>query len=176
VVDRFVGRDKCDAGAAGRGSQVAPRSSPCCQGDYGSHQDGGYDECGFGDFAAKGDVYTVLTAGHVVSKPQGVFTIKTVDGQMHRAIAGSVRLPESKLDLAVLKFRSSNKYTLVKIGTSNTLEELSPVYVAGYPAESTDNGKVVIEDETFTVTEGKVTGKATKGNEKGYSLIYSNIT
>jgi tetratricopeptide (TPR) repeat protein len=124
----------------------------------------------------QGDVYTVLTAGHVVSKPQGVFTIKTADGQVHRAIAGSVRLPGSKLDLAVLKFRSSNKYTLVKIGTSNTLEELSPIYVAGYPAESTDNGKVVIEGETFTVTEGKVTGKATKGNEKGYSLIYSNIT
>jgi tetratricopeptide (TPR) repeat protein len=124
----------------------------------------------------QGDVYTVLTAGHVVSKPQGVFTIKTVDGQVHRAIAGSVRLPGSKLDLAVLKFRSSNKYTLVKIGTSNTLEELSPVYVAGFPAESTANGEVVIEGETFTVTEGKVTGKATKGNEKGYSLIYSNIT
>jgi tetratricopeptide (TPR) repeat protein len=124
----------------------------------------------------QGDVYTVLTAGHVVSKPQGVFTIKTVDGQVHRAIAGSVRLPGSKLDLAVLKFRSSNKYTLVKIGTSNTLEELSPIYVAGFPAESTANGEVVIEGETFTVTEGKVTGKATKGNEKGYSLIYSNIT
>ncbi len=124
----------------------------------------------------QGDVYTVLTAGHVVSKPQGVFTLKTVDGQVHRAIAGSVRLPGSKLDLAVLKFRSSNQYTLVKIGTSNTLEELSPIYVAGFPAESTANGDVVIEGETFIVTEGKVTGKATKGNEKGYSLIYSNIT
>jgi hypothetical protein len=124
----------------------------------------------------QGDVYMVLTAGHVVSKPQGVFMIKTVDGQVHRAIAGSVRLPGSKLDLAVLKFRSSNKYTLVKIGTSNTLEELSPIYVAGFPAESKANGEVVIEGETFTVTEGKVTGKATKGNEKGYSLIYSNIT
>jgi tetratricopeptide (TPR) repeat protein len=124
----------------------------------------------------QGDVYTVLTAGHVVNQPQAVFTIKTVDGQVHQAIAGSVRLPGSKLDLAVLKFRSSNKYTLVKIGTSNTLEELSPIYVAGFPAESKANGEVVIEGETFTVTEGKVTGKATKGNEKGYSLIYSNIT
>jgi tetratricopeptide (TPR) repeat protein len=122
------------------------------------------------------DVYTVLTAGHVVNKPQGVVRIKTVDGQVHQAIAGSVRMPGSKLDLAVLKFRSSNKYTLVKIGTSNTLEELSPIYVAGFPAESTSRGEVVIEGETFTVTDGKVLGKATKGNEKGYSLIYSNIT
>jgi tetratricopeptide (TPR) repeat protein len=118
----------------------------------------------------------VLTAGHVVNKPQGVVRIKTVDGQVHQAIAGSVRMPGSKLDLAVLKFRSSNKYTLVKIGTSNTLEELSPIYVAGFPAESTSRGEVVIEGETFTVTDGKVLGKATKGNEKGYSLIYSNIT
>jgi S1-C subfamily serine protease len=124
----------------------------------------------------QGDVYTVLTAGHVVSKPQGVFTLKTVDGQVHRAIAGSVRLPGSKLDLAVLKFRSSNKYILVKIGTSNTLEELSPIYVAGFPAESTSRGEVVIEGETFIVTEGTVKGKGAKGNEKGYSLIYSNIT
>jgi tetratricopeptide (TPR) repeat protein/V8-like Glu-specific endopeptidase len=124
----------------------------------------------------QGDVYTVLTAGHVVNQPQAVFTIKTVDGQVHQAIAGSVRLPGSKLDLAVLKFRSSNQYTLVKIGTSNTLEELSPIYVAGFPAESTSKGEVVIEDQTFMVTEGKVTGKATKGNEKGYSLVYSNIT
>jgi Flp pilus assembly protein TadD len=124
----------------------------------------------------QGNVYTVLTAGHVVNQPQAVFTIKTVDGQVHQAIAGSVRLPGSKLDLAVLKFRSSNLYTLVKIGTSNTLEELSPIYVAGFPEESTSRGEVVIEDQTFMVTEGKVTGKATKGNEKGYSLIYSNIT
>jgi Flp pilus assembly protein TadD len=125
----------------------------------------------------QGDVYTVLTAGHVVSSLRGSFTIKTVDGQVHQAIVGSVRLPGSSLDLAVLKFRSKNNYTLVKIGTSNTLEELSPVYVAGFPAESTDvNNEVVIEGETFTVTEGKVTGKGAKGNAKGYSLIYSNIT
>jgi S1-C subfamily serine protease len=124
----------------------------------------------------QGDVYTVLTAGHVVSKPQDVFTIKTADGQVHRAIAGSVRWPGSKLDLAVLKFRSSNKYTLVKIGTSNTLEELSPIYVAGFPAESKANSKVVIEGETFIVTVGRVIGKGSKGNGKGYSLIYDNIT
>jgi tetratricopeptide (TPR) repeat protein len=137
----------------------------------------GTTEVGSGILLQKqGEVYTVLTAGHVVNKPGGSFTIKTVDGQVHQAIAGSVRLPGSKLDLAVLKFQSKNNYTLVKIGTSNTLAELSPVYVAGFPAESTSNKEVVIEGGTFIVTEGKVTGKGAKGNEKGYSLIYSNTT
>jgi tetratricopeptide (TPR) repeat protein len=118
----------------------------------------------------QGDVYTVLTAGHVVERGTA-FTLKTADGQVHQSITNSVKLSGNNIDLGVVKFRATKNYTLAKIGTSKSLEALSPIYVAGFP-EST----YAIAAGTINITEGKVIGNATKGNDKGYSLIYSNIT
>jgi tetratricopeptide (TPR) repeat protein len=118
----------------------------------------------------QGNVYTVLTAGHVVENGRA-FTIKTADGQIHRSIEKSIRSTGNKIDLGTVRFQSSKNYTLAKIGTSNSLEVLSPIYVAGFP-EST----YVLESGTLNVTRGEVIGNATNGNAQGYSLIYSNIT
>jgi tetratricopeptide (TPR) repeat protein len=118
----------------------------------------------------QGDVYTVLTAGHVVNRG-AAFTLKTTDGQIHKSIASSIKLSGNNIDLGVLKFRAPKNYTLAKVGTSNSLEALSPIYVAGFP-EST----YAIEAGVINITEGKVVGNATKGNANGYSLIYSNTT
>ncbi len=116
------------------------------------------------------NVYTVLTAGHVINSGDG-FLLTTSDGRIHQAVAGSVRLSGTNLDLAVLKFRSDNNYPLAKIGTSRSLEIGFPVYVAGFPKATK-----TIEAGTFNSTKGEVIGIANKGNSSGYSLIYSNIT
>jgi tetratricopeptide (TPR) repeat protein len=118
----------------------------------------------------EGDVYTVLTAGHVVNQGSE-FTLKTSDGQIHRSIPSSVKLARSDIDLGILKFKSTDKYALATIGRSSSLKELSPIYVAGFP-ESTYG----IKAGTINITEGRVIGNATKGNATGYSLIYSNNT
>jgi tetratricopeptide (TPR) repeat protein len=118
----------------------------------------------------QGDMYTILTAGHVAEKGAN-FTVKTADEKEHKSIAGSVRLTGNNIDLGVLRFRSSNKYTLAKIGTSNTLEAGAPIYVAGFPERT-----YAIDAGVFNFTDGRVIGNATKGNANGYSLIYSNIT
>lgn len=117
----------------------------------------------------QGDVYTVLTAGHVLKAETG-FTIKTADGKVHRAMANSVKLAKHGVDLGLLKFQSSNRYELVGIGSSNGLSIGSSVYVAGYPGESS-----VIESGKFNCTKGEIITK-TDGNSEGYSLVYSNIT
>ncbi len=117
----------------------------------------------------QGDVYTVLTAGHVLNVEPS-FTIKTADGKVHRAVANSVKLAKHEVDLGLLKFQSINRYELVGIGSSNSLSIGSSVYVAGYPGESS-----VIESGKFNCTKGEVITK-TDGNSKGYSLVYSNIT
>jgi tetratricopeptide (TPR) repeat protein len=118
----------------------------------------------------QGDVYTVLTAGHVVNRGTA-FTLKTADGQVHKSIANSVKLSGNNIDLGVVKFRAPKNYTLAKIGTSRSLEALSPIYVAGFP-EST----YAISAGTLNITRGEVVGNASRGNAKGYSLIYSNTT
>jgi tetratricopeptide (TPR) repeat protein len=131
----------------------------------------GSDRVGSGILLQKqGAVYTLLTAGHVVKSGKS-FTLKTTDGQVHKSITGSVSFSGNNIDLAVLKFRSNNNYTLAKIGTSNSLEPGFPVYVAGFPKPTR-----TIEAGTFNFTKGEVIGIATRGNEDGYSLIYSNIT
>jgi Trypsin-like peptidase domain len=118
------------------------------------------------------DVYTVLTAKHVVKSYENL-TIKTSDGTIHKFLSGSIRKSGNNLDLAILKFRSSKNYSLVNIGTSKTLQRGSTVYVAGFPSAVDET---VISTGLLNFTDGKVTGVAARGNDSGYSLIYGNQT
>jgi tetratricopeptide (TPR) repeat protein len=118
----------------------------------------------------QGDIYTVLTAAHVLRSGKK-FKITTADGRSYQSIEGSQRQANSNLDLAVLSFRSSNNYSLAKLGSSQTLSSGMPVYVAGFPAATT-----TINAGVFNFTKGEVSANASKANQKGYSLIYSNPT
>jgi tetratricopeptide (TPR) repeat protein len=129
----------------------------------------GADTRGSGILLQKqGDVYTVLTAGHVVAKGSS-FKITAFDGQVYSSI--SVRSAGDNLDLAIVKFRSSRNYAVASVGASSSLESGMEVYVAGFPAATSTIGNGV-----FNFTKGEVTGNATNPNSKGYSLIYNSIT
>jgi hypothetical protein len=112
----------------------------------------------------QGDVYTVITAAHVLSGGSS-FRLITPDGKVHQSL--SFKKANSNLDLAVVKFRSSNSYPLAEIGTSVSLESGSEIYVAGFPAATS-----TFDDGVFNFTRGEVTGNASKPNRSGYSLIY----
>jgi S1-C subfamily serine protease len=118
----------------------------------------------------QGDAYTVLTAEHVVDNGSA-FTLKTADGKVHQSIANSIKSSGNNIDLALLKFRSSNSYTLAKIGDSSSLELGASIYVGGFPAPTYAVGGGV-----FNFTEGRVIANASRINDRGYSLIYSNPT
>jgi tetratricopeptide (TPR) repeat protein len=116
----------------------------------------------------QGDVYTVITAAHVLSAGSS-FRLITPDGKVHQSL--SFKKANSNLDLAVVKFRSSNSYPLAEIGTSISLESGSEIYVAGFPAATS-----TFDDGVFNFTRGEVTGNASKPNRSGYSLIYNSVT
>jgi tetratricopeptide (TPR) repeat protein len=116
----------------------------------------------------QGDVYTVLTAAHVVREAKGLRVIAP-DGKIYPAI--SVKKAQSEIDLATIKFRSNHNYQIATIGTANLLESGSEVYVAGFPAV---NSKLL--DGVFNFTQGQVTGNASNPDSNGYSLIYNSIT
>jgi tetratricopeptide (TPR) repeat protein len=119
----------------------------------------------------QGDIYTVLTAAHVVQGSESM-TLKTSDGKVHQSLTGSIKQSANSLDLAILKFKSSKSYRLTKIGTSNNLKLGSIIYVAGFPEPT----YAVTEPGLLNLTKGEVIGKGNTGNARGYSLIYSNIT
>lgn len=116
----------------------------------------------------QGNVYTVLTVAHVVSKGSS-FNIKTPDNKIYKSF--SVIKAGNGLDLAVVKFRSNQKYKVAEIGNSKLLEIGSEVYVAGFP-EATD----AIRDGGLKFTPGYVTSDGNQPSGEGYSLIYSSIT
>ena len=119
----------------------------------------------------KDDLYTVLTAAHVV-KIGHSFTLTTaVDEQSYEVIANSVKRAVGDIDLAVVQFRSSRKYSVIKVGDSNKLEQGNDLYVVGFPVPTR-----TITESVFVFRKGDVTANSNKVFDRGYSLIYSNNT
>jgi len=123
---------------------------------------GGLDGKGSGVIIAKnGNTYTVLTANHVVKKA-GVYDVITYDGQKYR-IQESQTL--GKLDLALVRFTSSQNYPIAKIADSRTVKEGSTVYYAGFPAETTN------QPRNYRFIRADITGRSQ--NQEGYELSYN---
>ena len=114
--------------------------------------------------------YFVLTAGHVVDNiyPGEETNIQTHDGKIHSLNTDQITHFED-VDLALVTFTSDNDYPIPTIDTSAQVQELSQVYVAGYPLP----GNAM--RQKFHITTGNITGIDTF-NEQGYDLVYSNVT
>jgi S1-C subfamily serine protease len=121
----------------------------------------------------QGDVYTVLTAAHVVRAKNVAYTISTPDGKQYQLIGSSIRRPSVDIDLAVVKFRSSANYATAKLGNSKLLRQGMDVYMAGYPGATP-----VITKSLFLFKRGTVISNNNSNEviDSGYSLIYNNQT
>jgi tetratricopeptide (TPR) repeat protein len=122
-----------------------------------------------------GDVYTVLTAAHVVrGKMHEIITpdtITTPDGQQYKIIANSVRVYRGNVDLAVVKFRSYNNYRLAELDNSNITEKGAELYVAGFPVPTE-----VITKSVFVFREGRAIANGKRPSRDSYTLAYNNNT
>jgi S1-C subfamily serine protease len=81
----------------------------------------------------QGDVYTVLTAAHVVKAKNATYPIATPDGKQYRVSNSSIRRATVDIDLAVVEFRTVTNYPTAKLGNSNSLTEGMELYVGGFP-------------------------------------------
>ncbi|NCR74923.1 MAG: tetratricopeptide repeat protein [Microcystis aeruginosa K13-06] len=113
--------------------------------------------------AKNGQVYTVLTNAHVISRGEP-YRIQTPDGQVHPATLKQRGDSFQGNDLAVLEFQSADNYAIAPLGDSSTLKENDPVFGAGFP----------LEEDKFTFNEGKITLITFKPLAGGYQLGYSN--
>jgi S1-C subfamily serine protease len=119
----------------------------------------------------QGDLYTVLTAAHVVRRGTLLKLTTAIDNQVHQIVSGSLQRAKGDVDLAVAQFRSDKSYQVAKIGDSSLLESGMDVYVAGFPVPT-----LAITERVWVFREGKVTANSSKAFKDGYSLIYSNST
>ncbi|MTJ21988.1 trypsin-like serine protease [Dolichospermum sp. UHCC 0352] len=129
---------------------------------------GGLDGKGSGVIIAKnGNTYTVLTANHVVKKAgYGIYELITHDGQKY-PMENKAQIV-GKLDLALVRFTSSQNYPLAKIADSRTVKEGATVYNSGFPIPSISNSQQRIY---FFIT-AQITARG-RGENLGYDLFLS---
>jgi serine protease Do len=132
------------------------------------------------------NVYTVLTAGHVVKCAECKYQIVTpvpidttsekkrikIDLDMQNNLQ---KMPD--VDLATISFESNSTFAIGTIGNSEYADEGSPVYVAGFPKPGQAIKRIALQ-----FTGGMISSRIEEGDRdpknrnNGYDIAYTNIT
>lgn len=124
--------------------------------------------------AKKGNIYYVLTAGHVISKPEA-YEIVTPDGQKYPLDYQTITKFKG-VDLALLQFASSKSYAVATLADYDVgLEDRAIVFISGFPGVKSGT-------PTRKLTAGTVASQAVTqflaqnaySMANGYELIYTS--
>ena len=145
--------------------------------------------------AKEGDIYTVLTAAHVVCKPPdkvgpcepNTYKILTVDGKEYPVEPSTIKLEEG-VDLAVVKFTSRENYQVATLANYPT-KDYEYMFTAGYPRLGEKSpwrftlGQIYSQEKGLLQTtqsdfnnNSSGTAQAAASLTGGYELVYSSIT
>jgi tetratricopeptide (TPR) repeat protein/S1-C subfamily serine protease len=147
--------------------------------------------------AKEGDIYTVLTAAHVVCKPPdkvgpcepNTYKILTVDGKEHPVEPSTIKLEEG-VDLAVVKFTSRENYQVATLA-NYPIQDDEYMFTAGYPRLGEKSPWRFTLGQIYSKERGSLTITPTKSDFNnnssstaqsavsltgGYELVYSSIT
>ncbi len=113
-----------------------------------------------------GDIYTVLTNWHVV-KDNGQYTIQTHDAEKQTVDYSQVQQLSDSVDLAIVKFTSTNDYQVAKLGESEKLEAGQKIYLSGYPGQLPNE-----PDRIYRFLTMNLEGIFPTPNKMGYQLTY----
>jgi serine protease Do len=132
------------------------------------------------------NIYTILTAAHVVKNLSNNYQIVTPilpnnSGEKKRERIGidtskNIKILP-KVDLALVSFESKHNFPIGTIGNSDGVEEGTPVYVAGFPKPGQ-----AIKRIAFQFTGGMISSRLDesdidpKEQNDGYDLSYTSIT
>jgi tetratricopeptide (TPR) repeat protein len=117
----------------------------------------------------QGDTYTVLSAAHVVGTENN-YEVITADGQKHLVDLKTIKKFPEGVDLAILRFNSTQSYQVVELGDSTTAVAGTPCYVSGLPTVSGTNAS------RHQLSEGQIEARAAHTSASGYALAYFNNT
>ncbi|NJO41122.1 MAG: trypsin-like peptidase domain-containing protein [Cyanobacteria bacterium CRU_2_1] len=121
--------------------------------------------------ARNNDTYYVLTAAHVVQRPDYPYVIVTPDQQRYSLDYQTVKIIPN-IDLAILEFTSSQTYSVARLADSNQVNVGDPVYVGGFPSVG---GSVTQQGFRF-LDDGSIAQIFDPPLEQGYALVYRQDT
>jgi serine protease Do len=153
-------------------------------------------ESSIGDFGSgviigrkqQGDrnIYTVLTAAHVVNRTDRSYKVITpvpvnsetdkkrtiIELQSDKDIKA---LPQ--VDLAVVSFESKHIFTVGTIGNSEYAEEGSPIYVAGFPLPGKASSRIALQFTGGMVSSRlEDSDRLANDDKSGYDVSYTCVT
>jgi serine protease Do len=158
-------------------------------------------ESSIGDFGSgviigrkqQGDrnIYTVLTAAHVVNSSdrsyQIISPVPLNAGAEKTRI--KIEIDSSKdikilpqVDLAVVSFESKHIFTVGTIGNSEYAEEGSPIYVAGFPLPGKALSRITMQftggmvSSRLDGSDRQATDRQGTDSNKGYDVAYTCVT
>jgi tetratricopeptide (TPR) repeat protein len=126
-----------------------------------------------------GNLYTLVTNRHVVCGSAGGncttlpirerYRLNTIGSQSISVNSKAIKLLSGNLDLAIVQFRSVQKYSVVSLANIGSLKSSDVVYTAGFPSEK----------KGLSFGKGKVLAAGDKrliGDAGGYNIIYDAKT
>lgn len=106
-----------------------------------------------------GNVYTILTAAHVVNDLRNLpFKITTPDQQQHISEPIEVKIAPNDLDLATVSFQSEQDYPIAELGDSATAIKGQPILAIGFQGTS------------LKLNSGTVVATSRQSQDRGYGL------
>lgn len=132
----------------------------------------GFSTSGSGVIIAKqGNIYTVLTANHVVASLAQEYSIRTHLEKNYTAIRiQRLAKNDRDIDLALVQFQSREPYPVAPMGESGRAVVGSTIYVAGYPLPIASGSERKLE-----FTAGIVSSRLGRASS-GYGLRYQAVT
>ncbi|MBD1830888.1 trypsin-like peptidase domain-containing protein [Microcoleus vaginatus GB1-A2] len=132
----------------------------------------GFSASGSGVIIAKqGNIYTVLTANHVVASLAQEYSIRTHLEKNYTAIRiQRLAKNDRDIDLALIQFHSREQYPVAPIGESERAVVGSTIYVAGYPLPIAYGSE---RKQEFTA--GIISSRLDRASS-GYGLRYQAVT
>jgi len=147
--------------------------------------------------AKEGDTYTVLTTAHVVCEsengvkpcPDNSYEVVTHDREKYSVEKSTIKIQEG-VDLAVLKFKSSQTYEVATLADYYANKD-DYVFTAGYPKSGNQSpwqftlGRIFDKETGFFYTresyfhnnsDGKLQTVSSYSLAGGYELVYTSIT
>jgi serine protease Do len=120
--------------------------------------------------AKQGNIYTVLTANHVVASLAQEYSIRTYLEKDYTTIAIQ-RLPKNDrdIDLALIQFQSREQYPIAPMGNSESTAVGSTIYVSGYPLPVSGS------ERKLEFTAGIISSRLNRASS-GYGLRYQAVT
>jgi tetratricopeptide (TPR) repeat protein len=129
--------------------------------------------------AKQGNNYYVLTANHVVSRPDQ-YEIVAADGQQYQVDAKTIKQFEG-VDLALVSFSSSQSYSVATLANYEIgLEDRMLVFVSGFPGVKADAKSTPTRKFTGgTVASSEISAILAQNAYSlvnGYELVYTSLS